>query len=154
MAMGLVALMAPVALIALIAYRHCQHFTTFSTFSTFLTFNIWYLRSASLIPFFIYIPNLKYVDSWIFLFSWSFLINCQTWRHIINLWQNVFRSFLGEKNSFQIAKKNLKFHLANNFSKPTSLSFRLKLFVETSNHKAAIHRNQMFSNVLKLAQLT
>ena len=47
------------------------------------------------------------------------------------------------KISFQIEKKNKEFRLANNFSKPTSLSFRLKLFVETSNHKAAaIHRTQ------------
>ena len=79
-----------------------------------------------------------------FLFSKSFLINCQTWRHIINLWQNVLGSF-GEwkRISFQPETKN-------DFSKPTSLSFSLKLFVETSNHKA-IHRSQQF--LLKASQL-
>ena len=46
----------------------------------------------------------------------------------------------------------MKFCLANNFSKPTSLSFSLKLFVETSNHKAAIHRSHVF--FFKLTQLT
>ena len=79
-----------------------------------------------------------------FLFSKSFLINCQTWRHIINLWQNVLGSF-GEwkRISFQPETKN-------DFSKPTSLSFSLKLFVETANHKA-IYRSQQF--LLKASQL-
>ena len=88
-----------------------------------------------------------------FPFSPSFLINCQTWRHIINLWQNVFEVF-GNGNikiSFSWEEK-YEILSRKQFLKTNKFIFQSQLFVETSNHKAAIHRSHVF--FFKLTQLT